>query len=167
MRKATIFVITAFSIILGIMSFSKKIDAETLDIKGLTRNEFFDSSGMSHGKYHDRYDLGKVMKKGSQIKISASQKGTLNLLNDDNNTEKEYKIGPEEQTIIADYDSVPFVETPIDGTNIKVNYEFSGDTQNLAIFNSGDNQKEFLDNWEKSKSSFALFKGKNFNYFYR
>lgn len=165
MKRNRVVIITIFSIFLGLVLGFRRAEAATLDVKALTRNEYFDSSGTSHGKYHDKNDFGKVMKKGSKIKISASKEITLQLLTNDSNTEKKYKINSKEQTITVEHDCTPFMENPVNGSNIEVNYEFSGDVQDLAIFNSGDDQEEFLNNWEKSKSPYALFKGKKFQLF--
>ena len=81
--------------------------------------------GTNRGNWHDRQDLGMYMPQGSSFEARIKnydefkQEIALDVLNDDSQTEKEYKLKADGAwvKIEATVDSVPFVKTTF-GINI-------------------------------------------------
>lgn len=139
-----------------------KTSAATININGIPRDSSLDSSNTSYGKFHDRYDLGKIMASGSQLRIKSTQPITLWLLTNDQKTEQSYQINATEQVITASVNATPFITTPRDSSSVNVEYTFSGETPDLPIYQKNDDATSFINQWETSKAPFGLIKGKYF-----
>jgi len=149
-------------ILLLIYLMPLKTSADTININGIPRDSSLDSSNTSYAKFHDRYDLGKIMASGSQLKIKATQPVTLWLLTNDQKTEQSYQINATEQVITASVNATPFITTPRDSSSVNVEYTFSGETPDLPIYQKNDDATSFINQWETSKAPFGLIKGKYF-----
>lgn len=139
-----------------------KTSADTININGIPRDSSLDSSNTSYGKFHDRYDLGKIMASGSQLRIKSTQPVTLWLLTNDQKTEQSYQINATEQVITASVNATPFITTPRDSSSVNVEYTFSGETPDLPIYQKNDDATSFINQWETSKAPFGLIKGEYF-----
>lgn len=74
-------------------------------------------SGMSNGKYHDRQDLGFILREDTELRVrqvnpNFKDKLTIRLLGNDSQTEKEATVGENWTQISATEALVPFVDTP-------------------------------------------------------
>lgn len=139
-----------------------KTSADTININGIPRDSSLDSSNTSYGKFHDRYDLGKIMTSRSQLRIKSTKPVTLWLLTNDQKTEQSYQINATEQVITASVNATPFITTPRDSSSVNVEYTFSGETPDLPIYQKNDDATSFINQWETSKAPFGLIKGKYF-----
>ncbi|QPS71760.1 putative mucin/carbohydrate-binding domain-containing protein [Lactococcus garvieae] len=139
-----------------------KINADTISFNGIPRDDSLNSSSTSYGKYHDRHDLGKIMTKGSQLKIKSSRPETLWLLTNDRQTEKSYKITATEQVITASVDATPFITTHRENSTMTVEYSFEGATTDLPVYQKNDDPDSFINQWETSNAQYGLIKGKYF-----
>ncbi len=78
--------------------FNDKVDAATKDVTSLEKPSWVFNTGMTRGMNHDRQDLGFILNKGSQIRVrkpltnDGYSNATLELLNDNKNTEKNVYI---------------------------------------------------------------------------
>ncbi|HGS8721738.1 TPA: hypothetical protein ACMUBK_000499 [Enterococcus faecalis] len=143
-------------------------DTSTKEIQSLEYPELLFQSGTSRGKYHDKQDLGIVMSPGSTIKIrkKRTDDGYKNLkfwlLGNKEKEEQQVTLTTEWKTIKTDYAGVPFVNTPYGGSGSEVEYEITGSTVTLPIYQSADKESDFFANWDQSKAPFSLIKGHNF-----
>ena len=122
--------------------------------------------GVYRGYGMDRQDLGIYMPSGSSFKIRVkdNKKMHVELLNNNSATEKstisknEYEVSSDWVTIAADVDSVPFIKTPYSDAYNALEYEIIDmeNVRTLDIFKKGDNEQEFIANWESNVNNFAV-----------
>ena len=124
------------------------------DVNALLKVKTYRGYGM------DRQNLGIYMPAGSSFKIRTKQNVilTIDILNDDSETEKNVKVSKDWVTITAESDSVPFIRTLHSDSLDKVEYEITdkNGVQNLTIYKKGDNENEFLTNWRNNSQNFAV-----------
>lgn len=128
------------------------------------------NSGMSKGKFHDRQDLGFILRKGKTLKVrqvNNNFKGnlTLRLLGNDSKFSKEYTVKSGWVTAQCEESYVPFIDTPYGSVNAKIEYmleDFDNDTIPLPIYTYNSNENTFFNVWEKNNSPFALIKDEIF-----
>ncbi|WP_143140039.1 putative mucin/carbohydrate-binding domain-containing protein, partial [Enterococcus haemoperoxidus] len=126
-------------------------------------------AGMSKGKYHDRQDLGFILREDTELRVrqvnpTFKDKLTLRLLGNDSKAEKEIKVGAEWTQISATEALVPFVDTPYGATSAQLEYEIQ-DTRTqkqLPIYHYQMNPQEFFNIWDQSDGNYALVKGIDF-----
>lgn len=126
--------------------------------------------GTNRGNWHDRQDLGMYMPQGSSFEVRIKnydefkQEIELDLLNDDSQTEKEYKLKADGAwvKVEATVDAVPFVKT-IFGINIAPTIEIRNtlNTKNLIKYTQGGDESKFFKDWQSSGDKFAVIEGKS------
>lgn len=126
--------------------------------------------GTNRGNWHDRQDLGMYMPQGSSFEARIKnydefkQEIALDVLNDDSQTEKEYKLKADGAwvKIEATVDSVPFVKTTF-GINIAPTIEIrkTVNTKNLIKYTQGGDESKFFTDWQSSGDKFAVIEGKS------
>ncbi|UQS82824.1 M60 family metallopeptidase [Bombilactobacillus folatiphilus] len=144
-------------------------DIKTQNITSLPEPTWISNSGMSKGKYHDRQDLGFILRENKVLKVrqvNPDFKGklTLRLLGFDSKMEKSLNVTSQWQTVSADSPLVPFIDTPYGNTSAKIEYEVE-DTHKekpLPIYQEYGNQTAFFKTWDDYDANFALIKGKDF-----
>ncbi|MBC1457249.1 immunoglobulin-like domain-containing protein [Listeria newyorkensis] len=132
----------------------KKLD--TLENPTWMRNQ-----GLSKGINHDRQDLGVILPKYATIEIRQTNTNfkdniTLELLNDDNQTENTYTVGSSWVKITANSDSVPFIKTTFTANAPVVEYKVSDTVISLPVLKQGDSETAFFNKWDTTKAAFGL-----------
>ncbi|WP_260444214.1 putative mucin/carbohydrate-binding domain-containing protein [Listeria rocourtiae] len=141
-----------------------KVDAATIVEKKLYTLEnptWMRTQGLSKGIDHDRQNLGVVLPKGATIEIrqtNASYTGsvTLELLNDDNQTESYATVSSSWVKVTVNSESVPFIKTTFTKEAPVVEYKVSDTAVDLPIYNQGDNETAFFSKWDQSNAGFGL-----------
>ncbi|KMT62438.1 putative mucin/carbohydrate-binding domain-containing protein [Listeria newyorkensis] len=163
MFLATLFltaVVTIFTI------DSSKADAATPMVKQLDKLEnptWLRNQGLTKGIDHDRQDLGVLLPGNATIEIRQinpkfKEQLKLELLNDDNRTEKSYSIGSSWTLVTATSDSVPFIKTTFTSEAPVVEYRVSATAIDLPVFKQGDQEADFFEKWDKSQAAFGLIR---------
>ena len=126
----------------------------------------FDLISTNRGNYHDRQNLGVYLKANASIKmrtINENVEISGELLNDDKNTEKTFKVKNAWTTITTQYDGVPFIKTmygidynPIIEINIEGMYTPDSMVKVLDYYLYGDEENSFLTQWKSSGNLFAV-----------
>ena len=121
-------------------------------------------TGTYRGNGHDRQNLGIYMKQGASFEIRQTNKKlnqdlTLQCLNNDSQTEKNYTIPKNGDwvTITVDYDSVPFIRT-VFGTEEEPKIEMKNlqGTEELTYYYYQYNEEEFFNKWKNNNHSYAV-----------
>ncbi|EOV3185515.1 putative mucin/carbohydrate-binding domain-containing protein, partial [Enterococcus faecalis] len=157
-------------VLLGLVCCNQPVQAEviTKTISSLEEATWVFQAGTSRARYHDRQDLGVVMSPGSTIKIRKKNTDdgyknlTLWFLGNNKNEEQDVSITTEWKTIDTAYAGVPFINTPYGVNNAEIEYEITGPTTPLPIYQNTDTEQTFFDNWDTSNAAFSLVKGHNF-----
>ena len=165
-RKIIIIAILV-TIILGNKSIIKVEASETTTPKKLyTLPSVSDINitGTYRGNGHDRQNLGIYMKQGASFEIRQTNKKlnqdlTLQCLNNDSQTEKNYTIPKNGDwvTVTVDNDSVPFIRT-VYGTEEEPKIEMKNlqGTEELTYYYYQDNEEEFFNKWRNNNHSYAV-----------
>ncbi|WP_260445416.1 putative mucin/carbohydrate-binding domain-containing protein [Listeria booriae] len=126
-------------------------------------------SGMGRGKYHDRQDLGFILKENTKLKvrqINTNFKGslTVRLLGDDSKVEKSVTVSSNWTTIEAGKALVPFVDTPYGEIGATLEYEVDSDVEQkpLPVYRQGGNQAAFFATWDNNDGDYGLIINKDF-----
>lgn len=146
-----------------------KAATKTQTITSLPEPTWIEHAGMSKGKYHDRQDLGFILRENTVLKVRQTNpnftgKLTLRLLGYDSQMEKSVTVGSNWTTVSADSPLVPFVDTPYGKTSATLEYEIE-DTRAqkpLPIYTYKGDQTAFFKTWDQYDGNFALIKGKDF-----
>ena len=121
-------------------------------------------SGTYRGNGHDRQNLGIYMNQGASFEIRQTNKKlnqdlTLQCLNNDSQTEKNYTIPKNGDwiTVTVDNDSVPFIRT-VYGTEEEPKIEIRNlqGTDDLTYYYYQDDENEFFDKWKSNNHSYAV-----------
>lgn len=121
-------------------------------------------TGTYRGNGHDRQNLGIYMKQGASFEIRQTNKKlnqdlTLQCLNNDSQTEKNYTIPKNGDwvTVTVDNDSVPFIRT-VYGTEEEPKIEMRNlqGTEELTYYYYQDNEEEFFNKWKNNNHSYAV-----------
>ncbi|MBC1800813.1 putative mucin/carbohydrate-binding domain-containing protein [Listeria booriae] len=164
-----LFIAMVLMTIIGVVvTGSLKVNAATTMEKKMYTLEnptWLRAEGFSKGMDHDRQDLGIIVPKDSTIEIrqtNPNYKGsvTLELLNDDRNTEKSISVGSSWITATASVDSVPFVKTTFTAESPILEYKVDDKVIELPVFKQGDKEADFFGKWDKSNTAFALIGNK-------
>lgn len=167
--KRILIILIINAIILGyqIPTFTKSRTTETTIQKTLyTMPSVSDIniSGTYRGNGHDRQNLGIYMKQGASFEIRQTNKKfnqdlTLQCLNNDSQTEKNYTIPKNGDwvTVAVDYDSVPFIRT-VYGTEEEPKIEMKNlqEIEDLTYYYYQDNEEEFFNKWRNNNHSYAV-----------
>ncbi|EUJ39147.1 putative enhancing factor (viral) [Listeria weihenstephanensis FSL R9-0317] len=153
-----------FIIAIAMMQTGTKVSAVEVNKKILNTLEnpiWMSNQGLSKGTGHDRQDLGVVLPKDGFIEVRQTNpdyKGniTVELLNDDRNTETSVSVGDNWVTLTASVPSVPFVKTNFTAEKPVIEYRVSESAKELPSFKPKDDEQAFFAKWESSKASFAL-----------
>ena len=167
--KKTAIILIAIMMILG---YQTKISAKSRTTETTVQKELYtlpsvsdiNITGTYRGNGHDRQNLGIYMKQGASFEIRQTNKKlnqdlTLQCLNNDSQTEKNYTIPKNGDwvTVTVDYDSVPFIRT-IYGTEEKTEIEMRNlqGTEELTYYYYQDNEEEFFNKWRNNNHSYAV-----------
>lgn len=141
-------------------------------IKHVTEPTWLFDANISRGGYHDRQDLGFILRKNTPLKIRQSnpnfkEKINVRLLGNDDTIEKEVSVGSDWVTISAPNDLVPFVDSPFGNISAILQYQVdSNQTQKtLPVYQLNGNTQSFFRTWDQQDSEYALIKGKDFQMF--
>lgn len=139
------------------------------EIQSIEEPTWIFKAGISKGKYHDRQDLGFILRENTIIKIrqtnpSFKNQLTFRLLSNDSKEEKSIKVGTEWVSISATTPTVPFFDTPYDANGATIEYQIDDKRAQkpLPIFEEKSNQATFFETWDKYDGNFALIKSKSF-----
>ena len=126
--------------------------------------------GTNRGNWHDRQDLGIYMQENSAFEARIQnynefkQEMALDVLNDDSQTEKEYRLKPDGTwvKIEASVASVPFMKTAYN-SNVEPIIEIRNqvNTKELIKYMQGGDEEKFFTNWRNSGDKFAVIEGKS------
>ncbi|MBC6314427.1 Ig-like domain-containing protein [Listeria grandensis] len=162
-----------FCIFLGLGA--TKIHAEeihTKNIFSLEPQNWIFNSGMDKGKNQDRQDLGFILSPDTVLKVRQvnpefKNNVTLRLIGDAEAIERSVDVGAGWTTISSTEATVPFVTTPYNAANPKLEYEVESNQPQkpLPIYNHGDSEKQFLNTWDKYDCEYGLIQGKDFQLF--
>lgn len=167
--KKTAIILIAIMMILG---YQTKISAKSRTTETTVQKQLYtlpsvsdiNITGTYRGNGHDRQNLGIYMKQGASFEIRQTNKKlnqnlTLQCLNNDSQTEKNYTIPKNGDwvTVTVDYDSVPFIRT-IYGTEEKTEIEMRNlqGTEELTYYYYQDNEEEFFNKWRNNNHSYAV-----------
>lgn len=165
--RKIIIIATLVTIILGNQFIIKAEAAEVATQKTLyTLPSVSDINiaGTYRGNGHDRQNLGIYMKQGASFEIRQTNKKlnqdlTLQCLNNDSQTEKNYTIPKNGDwvTVTVDNDSVPFIRT-VFGTEEEPKIEMRNlqGTEELTYYYYQDNEEEFFNKWKNNNHSYAV-----------
>lgn len=165
--RKIIIIATLVTIILGNQFIIKAEAAEVATQKTLyTLPSVSDINiaGTYRGNGHDRQNLGIYMKQGASFEIRQTNKKlnqdlTLQCLNNDSQTEKNYTIPKNGDwvTVTVDNDSVPFIRT-VFGTEEEPKIEMKNlqGTEELTYYYYQDNEEEFFNKWKNNNHSYAV-----------
>lgn len=159
-------------ILINVFILPINVKAQTIekkDISSIIKPTWIFNAGMSKGKYHDRQDLGFILRENTTLRVRQANpkfKGqlTVRLLGNDTQVEKSIKVGSEWQNIQAADPLVPFVDTPYGSQSAQLEYEVA-DTKSqkvLPVYEYHGNKSEFFNTWDKYDGNYALIKGANF-----
>lgn len=154
-KKAKGVLATVFLMVLvGVFSLGGlKADAEEATtikkLNTLERPTWIFNTGVSKGVNHDRQDLGVVLPKDATIEIRQTNPNfkenlTLDLLNDDRNTEQTSTVGSSWVKVTATTETVPFIITTFTSVAPTVEYKVSANAKDLPVFKQGDNETNFF-----------------------
>ncbi|MFC0233467.1 putative mucin/carbohydrate-binding domain-containing protein [Vagococcus entomophilus] len=170
-KSLLLFCLMGIGLLLG-SGKSEASEVERKEILSLTQPTWIFNSGMSKGKYHDRQELGFILKEKSILKVRQvnpefQAKLTVRLLGNDSQTEKSVQVGSEWTQISGEVSLVPFVDTPYGDNQAQIEYEILEDDapKPLAVYNYQENEQEFFSQWDMYDGEFALIKGKDFQLF--
>ncbi|MBC1500140.1 enhancing factor (viral) [Listeria weihenstephanensis] len=164
-RIRTIILAVFLIAVVGIFSAGGlKVGAATVKEKKLYTLEnptWMRTQGLSKGIDHDRQNLGVILPKGATIEIRQTNAAytenlTLELLNDDRNTESYATVGSSWVKVTANSELVPFIRTTFTKDAPIVEYKVSDTAIDLPIYNQGDNEAAFFNKWDESNASFGL-----------
>ncbi|MBC2116904.1 putative mucin/carbohydrate-binding domain-containing protein [Listeria booriae] len=169
MRKLLlVFFVSCIFLILGNIK-AEAGEIHRKEIFSLEEPTWIFKSGMGRGSYHDRQDLGFILKENTKLKmrqVNTNFKGslTVRLLGDDSKEEKSVSVTSNWTTIEAGKALVPFVNTPYGEIGATLEYEIEGDTEQkpLPIYKYGDNQAAFFDTWDNNDGEYGLIINKDF-----
>ncbi|MBC1308333.1 hypothetical protein HB809_11545 [Listeria booriae] len=169
MRKLLlVFFVSCIFLILGNIK-AEAGEIHRKEIFSLEEPTWIFKSGMGRGSYHDRQDLGFILKENTKLKmrqVNTNFKGslTVRLLGDDSKEEKSVAVTSNWTTIEAGKALVPFVNTPYGEIGAALEYEIEGDTEQkpLPIYKYGDNQAAFFDTWDNNDGEYGLIINKDF-----
>ncbi|WP_242319007.1 putative mucin/carbohydrate-binding domain-containing protein [Bacillus cereus group sp. BfR-BA-01349] len=129
-------------------------------------------TGTSKGKYHDRQDLGFILRENTPLKVRQTQpnfdnKLTLRLLSNDSKDEKSVQVGSEWVTVQSDKTLVPFIDTPYGLVGATVEYQIeSNEVQKpLPKYQKLEDVTQFFDTWDQHDAEYALIKIDSFQLF--
>ncbi|MBC1814032.1 hypothetical protein HCA60_16165 [Listeria booriae] len=156
--------VVACAIALGLLiANTHEVEASEFKSKDLYTLEdptWFRNEGFTKGIGHDKQDFGVLLRPGGTIEVRQTNANfkelvTIELLNDDDKTEKAVKVGSDWVSIKADVASVPFAVTTY--TTIKPTLEYNvTNAMELPIFKAGENDSSFFRTWDGNQSDFAL-----------
>ena len=119
--------------------------------------------GLNRGNYHGREPLGFILPANvefqiRQVNTNLNKDLTLDLFNDDRNTEKSITIpkNGEWVTVSSASLSVPFIRK-ISGEQVpEVEFILRGEVDKLPIYRTGMNESKFFKEWDDLNSNFAF-----------
>ncbi|XZM35145.1 putative mucin/carbohydrate-binding domain-containing protein (plasmid) [Clostridium perfringens] len=119
--------------------------------------------GLNRGNYHGRKPLGFILPVNvefqiRQVNTNLNKDLTLDLFNDDSNTENSITIpkNGEWVTVSSASLSVPFIRK-ISGEQVpEVEFILRGEVDKLPIYRTGMNESEFFKEWDDLDSNFAF-----------
>lgn len=165
--KKIIIIVILLTIILGNQFIIKAETSEQIKQKTLYSMPSVSDiniTGTYRGNGHDRQNLGIYMKQGASFEIRQTNKKlnqdlTLQCLNNDSQTEKNYTIPKNGDwvTVTVDYDSVPFIRT-VYGTEEEPKIEMKNlqGTEELTYYYYKYNEEEFFNKWKNNNHSYAV-----------
>lgn len=118
-------------------------------------------AGTNRGNYHDSQMLGLYLKENGSInikEIGLNHNLTLNLLNNNSETEKKYTLSNNYQEITSNYGGVPFIKTIYDTEDIiKIGIQINNNNViDLPYYHYLDNQDSFYQKWENNTNSYSV-----------
>lgn len=151
---------------------SRISEVKQKEIKSIEEPTWIFNAGISKGKYHNRQDLGFILRENTPLKVRQTNpdfkgKLKLRLLSNDRKEEKEIAVGSDWVTIQANTPLVPFIDTPYGTTNAKLEYQVESDQAQkpLAVYQEHGNVDQFFKTWDQYDGEHALIKGKSFQLF--
>lgn len=144
-------------------------EVQTLEIPAIKEPTWLFKAGITKGRYHDRQDLGFMLRENTTLKIrqtNPSFKGDLTvwLLSNDSKEEVSKKVGAQWVEVSSSFVTTPFITTPYGQTNASIEYEIvaTSPQKKLAIYESHGNPVDFFATWDKADGNYALIKGTRF-----
>ncbi|MBC1230816.1 hypothetical protein HB816_10190 [Listeria booriae] len=156
--------VVACAIALGLLiANTHEVEASEFKSKDLYTLEdptWFRNEGFTKGIGHDKQDFGVLLRPGGTIEVRQTNANfkelvTIELLNDDDKTEKAVKVGSDWVSIKADVASVPFAVTTYTTIKPTLEYNVTNATE-LPTFKAGENDSSFFRTWDGNQSDFAL-----------
>lgn len=166
--KKTAIILIAITMILN---YQTKILAKSRTSESTTQKTLYtlpsvsdiNITGTYRGNGHDRQNLGIYMKQGASFEIRQTNKKlnqdlTLQCLNNDSQTEKNYTIPKNGDwvTVTVDNDSVPFIRTVYGTEEPKIEMKNLQGTEELTYYYYQDNEEEFFNKWRNNNHSYAV-----------
>ena len=168
--KRILLCILTFLAVFGIFSYNISADEDIITgnsyvLPKASVNKLL-SIGVYRGYGMDKQNLGIYMPAGSSFKIKSTNniRLVIELLNNNAETEKSthegnaYEVSGDWVTITADVDSIPFIKTYHSDTYTTIGYEIKDkvNTEDLIIFNKGDNELNYYNNWNNSTHNYSI-----------
>ncbi|WP_207696222.1 hypothetical protein DOK67_0002046 [Enterococcus sp. DIV0212c] len=170
--KKNIMIVLSVVIVFFLCGQVAQAEEGSLEITSMKEPTWLFKAGISKGRYHDRQDLGFILKKNVVLKVrqvNPEFKDSLRirLLSNDSKEETTTTFGSEWVSISSGFETTPFINRAYGQKTAKIEYQIedSGGTVPLPIYEGNGNENEFFTAWDKSDSSFALLKGSNFQLF--
>ncbi|PHD58998.1 putative mucin/carbohydrate-binding domain-containing protein [Bacillus wiedmannii] len=142
------------------------------EIFGLEEPTWIFKAGIGKGKYHDRQELGFILRENTLLKVRQTNphfkgKLTLRLLSNDSKEEKSIQVGNEWVTVQANVPLVPFIDTPYGENGAKLEYQVESEHSQkpLPIYQEKGGISQFFTTWDQFDGEYALIQGKSFQLF--
>lgn len=174
MKKEKLFIVTVFSLIV-LFGGAYQVNAQEVKsqkIPSIEKPNWIFNAGMSKGKFHDRQDLGFILRENTVLKVRQAnpnykEKLTVRLLGNDSKEEQRVDVGSDWLSISGKSALTPFVDTPYGEDGAVLEYEIESDRAQkpLPIYSYNDNEKDFFNLWDKYDCNYVLIKGKDFQLF--
>lgn len=166
-QKGKVFLYALLFVSIVALTFSPSImkvkatEVQQKELSTLESPTWMSKQGLSKGTGHDRQDLGVVLPANGTIEVRQTNPNfksnvTVEMLNNDNKTEKSVSVGSNWVTIKADVASVPFVKTTFTTEKPMIEYKVSDSAQELPSYKPKDDEKAFFAKWDNSGTAFAL-----------
>ncbi|MGX7418098.1 putative mucin/carbohydrate-binding domain-containing protein [Carnobacterium gallinarum] len=171
MKKGIFYlVVMCMCLSVGVMHVQAQTpDTLLKEVTSIPKPTWIFNSGMSKGMYHDRQDLGFILKENTvlsvrQVNPNFKENLTVRLLGNDSKTEKSVSVGLNWTQISSTEPLIPFVDTPYGSASPKLEYkiESSIPQKPLPIYQYKTSEDDFFNAWDQFDGDYALVKGNDF-----
>ncbi|WP_149024231.1 hypothetical protein [Listeria cornellensis] len=128
---------------------------------------WFQKAGLTKGIRQDKQSLGIILPANVEIEVRQTNPDftnvlSLQLLNDDQVTERQVNVTSNWQTFSSKYVTVPFVVTPQATVRPVLEYRVKGTSKVLPTYMAGDRESEFFKEWDDTNAEFGLITSRYF-----